>query len=55
LPNPEGKLLPGLYVDVTITVEHRDVWALPASAVTAVLSLLVVATLAGMKSLDAIV
>ena len=33
LPNPEGKLLPGLYVDVTITVEHRDVWALPASAV----------------------
>ena len=33
MPNPEGKLLPGLYVDVTITVEHRDVWTLPASAV----------------------
>jgi multidrug efflux pump subunit AcrA (membrane-fusion protein) len=33
LPNPEGALLPGLYVDVTITVEHRDVWTLPASAV----------------------
>jgi RND family efflux transporter MFP subunit len=33
LPNPKGKLLPGLYVDVTITVEHQDVWTLPASAV----------------------
>jgi RND family efflux transporter MFP subunit len=33
LPNPERKLLPGMYVDVTIVVEHRDVWALPESAV----------------------
>ena len=33
LPNPKGTLLPGLYVDVTITVEHRGVWTLPASAV----------------------
>jgi RND family efflux transporter MFP subunit len=33
LPNPKGTLLPGLYVDVTITVEHRDVWTLPVSAV----------------------
>jgi multidrug efflux pump subunit AcrA (membrane-fusion protein) len=33
LPNPKGKLLPGLYVDVTITVEHRNVWILPVSAV----------------------
>ena len=33
MSNPEGELLPGLYVDVTITVEHWDVWTLPASAV----------------------
>jgi multidrug efflux pump subunit AcrA (membrane-fusion protein) len=33
LPNSTGTLLPGLYVDVTITIEHRDVWTLPASAV----------------------
>jgi RND family efflux transporter MFP subunit len=33
LPNPEGKLLPGMYVDVTITPERRNVWALPESAV----------------------
>jgi RND family efflux transporter MFP subunit len=33
LPNPKGKLPPGLYVDVTITVEHQDVWTLPESAV----------------------
>jgi RND family efflux transporter MFP subunit len=33
LPNAAGKLLPGMYVDVTITVEHRDVWTLPQSAV----------------------
>jgi multidrug efflux pump subunit AcrA (membrane-fusion protein) len=33
LPNPEGKLLPGMYVDVTIVMEHPNVWALPASAV----------------------
>jgi RND family efflux transporter MFP subunit len=33
LPNPEGKLLPGMYVDVTITPQRPDVWALPESAV----------------------
>jgi RND family efflux transporter MFP subunit len=33
LPNPEGKLLPGMYVDVTITTQRRNVWTLPASAV----------------------
>jgi RND family efflux transporter MFP subunit len=33
LPNPEGKLLPGMYVQATILVEHRGVWTLPASAV----------------------
>lgn len=33
LPNPKGTLLSGLYVDVTITVEHQNVWTLPASAV----------------------
>jgi len=33
LPNPGGRLPPGLYIDVTITVEHRHVWTLPESAV----------------------
>jgi RND family efflux transporter MFP subunit len=33
LPNPKGNLLPGMYVDVTVMVEHSDVWTLPASAV----------------------
>jgi RND family efflux transporter MFP subunit len=33
LPNPKGTLPPGLYVDVTITVEHQNVWTLPASVV----------------------
>jgi RND family efflux transporter MFP subunit len=33
LPNPERQLLPGMYVDVTITPERRDVWVLPESAV----------------------
>jgi RND family efflux transporter MFP subunit len=33
LPNPKGTLPPGLYVDVTITVEHQNVWTLPVSAV----------------------
>jgi RND family efflux transporter MFP subunit len=33
LTNPEGALLPGMYVDVTITPERRNVWTLPASAV----------------------
>jgi RND family efflux transporter MFP subunit len=33
LRNPGGKLLPGMYVDVTITPERRNVWTLPESAV----------------------
>lgn len=33
LPNPKGELLPGTYVDVTITPQRRDVWTLPESAV----------------------
>jgi RND family efflux transporter MFP subunit len=33
LKNPESKLLPGMYVDVTITPERRNVWTLPGSAV----------------------
>jgi RND family efflux transporter MFP subunit len=33
LPNGDGKLLPGMYVTVTIIVEHKNVWALPAAAV----------------------
>jgi HlyD family secretion protein len=32
LPNPAGKLLPGMYVQATITVEHRNVWTLPEGA-----------------------
>ncbi len=33
--NPEGKLLPGMYVQATITVRHPDTWTLPAAAVVA--------------------
>jgi RND family efflux transporter MFP subunit len=33
LPNPKGELVPGMYVDVTITPERRNVWTLPESAV----------------------
>jgi HlyD family secretion protein len=33
LRNAEGKLLPGMYVTVTIIAEHKNVWTLPASAV----------------------
>ena len=33
IPNPEGKLLPGMYVQATIGVEHRNAWTLPAAAV----------------------
>jgi RND family efflux transporter MFP subunit len=33
LPNPDGKLLPGTYVNVTITPQRRNVWTLPESAV----------------------
>jgi RND family efflux transporter MFP subunit len=31
--NPDPSVRPGHYVNATITVEHADVWALPASAV----------------------
>jgi HlyD family secretion protein len=33
LPNADGKLLPGMYVSATIIAEHKNVWALPATAV----------------------
>jgi RND family efflux transporter MFP subunit len=33
LPNPSGKLLPGMYVQASITVRHAGVWALPAGSV----------------------
>ncbi len=33
LPNPRHKLLPGMYVQATITVQHPNAWTLPAAAV----------------------
>jgi multidrug efflux pump subunit AcrA (membrane-fusion protein) len=33
LPNADGKLLPGMYVKATIIAQHKNVWALPATAV----------------------
>jgi RND family efflux transporter MFP subunit len=33
LPNEDGKLLPGTFVNATIIAEHKNVWALPAAAV----------------------
>jgi RND family efflux transporter MFP subunit len=33
LPNPKGELVPGMYVDVTITPQRRGVWTLPETAV----------------------
>jgi RND family efflux transporter MFP subunit len=33
VPNPGSKLLPGMYVEATITVQHPDTWTLPAAAV----------------------
>jgi multidrug efflux pump subunit AcrA (membrane-fusion protein) len=33
LRNADGKLLPGMYVNVTIFAEHKNVWTLPATAV----------------------
>src|SRR5207249_1307116 len=33
VPNPEGKLRPGMYAYATITAEHPGGWTLPASAV----------------------
>jgi RND family efflux transporter MFP subunit len=36
LPNPEDKLLPGMYVQASITIEHPKVWTLPEAAVVTV-------------------
>jgi RND family efflux transporter MFP subunit len=33
VPNPGGKLLPGMYVQATITVQHANTWTLPAAAI----------------------
>jgi RND family efflux transporter MFP subunit len=33
LPNPQAKLLPGMYVQASITVQHENAWTLPASAI----------------------
>jgi RND family efflux transporter MFP subunit len=33
LPNADGKLLPGMFVNATIIAEHKNVWSLPATAV----------------------
>jgi HlyD family secretion protein len=33
IPNPRGKLLPGMYVQASIAVEHHTAWTLPAGAV----------------------
>jgi RND family efflux transporter MFP subunit len=33
LPNLDGKLLPGMFVNATIIAEHKNVWALPAAAI----------------------
>jgi RND family efflux transporter MFP subunit len=33
LPNTEGKLLPGMFVNVTIIAEHKNVWAVPPTAI----------------------
>jgi RND family efflux transporter MFP subunit len=33
IPNPNGKLLPGMYVRASITVQHENAWTLPASAI----------------------
>lgn len=35
LPNRDGKLLPGMYVQATILVQHPNAWTLPAGAVVA--------------------
>jgi RND family efflux transporter MFP subunit len=33
LPNPKGKLLPGMYVQAAITVQHPNAWSLPVTAI----------------------
>jgi multidrug efflux pump subunit AcrA (membrane-fusion protein) len=35
LPNAAGKLLPGMFVNATIIAEHKNVWALPITAIVA--------------------
>jgi multidrug efflux pump subunit AcrA (membrane-fusion protein) len=32
LPNPQGRLMPGMYVQATILFEHANAWTLPAAA-----------------------
>jgi HlyD family secretion protein len=33
LPNPQGKLLPGMYVQASIVVQHANVWTVPDAAI----------------------
>jgi RND family efflux transporter MFP subunit len=33
VPNPDGRLRPGMYANATITIVHKDVWAVPSSAI----------------------
>jgi RND family efflux transporter MFP subunit len=33
LPNPQGKLLPGMYVQTRIVVQHANVWTVPEAAI----------------------
>jgi HlyD family secretion protein len=33
LPNPDNKLMPGMYVQATIHIQHAGAWTLPAAAV----------------------
>jgi RND family efflux transporter MFP subunit len=33
VPNPEGKLLPGMYVQAVLTVQHIGTWTLPPAAI----------------------
>jgi RND family efflux transporter MFP subunit len=33
LPNSDGKLMPGMYVQATIVVQHANAWTLPVAAV----------------------
>jgi HlyD family secretion protein len=36
LPNPDGKLMPGMYVQAHIIVQRENVWTLPESAIMSV-------------------
>jgi RND family efflux transporter MFP subunit len=33
LPNPQGKLLPGMYVQARIVVQHANVWTVPEAVI----------------------